>query len=200
LFHLADQIRAHVGGLGINASAKSRKDRDERRSQCYSDEAGDGLFRAHLHHDEPKGTDREQSQTDDQKAGHCASIEGCPERLLPALGSALSRSDVGHHRNAHPDKTRCKRADCSQNEPTGGGPILEEADEQRDHHRDKADRAYLASQISFRAFLNRTGDLPHPLVARGQSEDCPDEHHGEDQAHHCAPKRQGNAGTLQETR
>ena len=37
-FHLADQVRAHVGALGENAAAQAREDRDQRAAEGEADQ------------------------------------------------------------------------------------------------------------------------------------------------------------------
>ena len=43
-FHLAHEVRAHVGGLRVNAAAETRKDRNERSPERNAHEAGQRLL------------------------------------------------------------------------------------------------------------------------------------------------------------
>ena len=74
LLDFADEIRADVGRLRIDAAAESREDRDERRAEREADETADGFVRLALHHHEVENSGREQRERDDEQAGHRATV------------------------------------------------------------------------------------------------------------------------------
>ena len=73
----AHEIGAHVGRLGVNAAAESREDADQTRAQRQADQAFDReVVPEPLLGQRVEDADRKQRQTDDEKAGDGAAVEG----------------------------------------------------------------------------------------------------------------------------
>src|SRR4030095_13320725 len=79
---LADEVRADVGGLGIDATAKLREERNEAGAEAKAD---DGLRRAERviqsAEDEVDDGDAEQAERDDEEAGDGAATQRDHQRL-----------------------------------------------------------------------------------------------------------------------
>ena len=73
--------------------------------------------------------------------------------------------------------------------PTAVNLSLKDKEENENDTGDGADRDDLAFEISLRAFLDRAGDLAHPLVAGREPNDRLDQEKGEDQAQDGANHR-----------
>ena len=145
---LADQVGADVGGLGEDAAAESREDRDQRASEGQTDQMVDGLC---LRDVEARGEDpvvagdAEQAETDHEQARHRAGtegdLEGRPEPVLGRLGGA----DIRAHRDVHADESSGRRKHCADEEADCRSPteLVVEADQQKRDHRDDGDRRVL---------------------------------------------------------
>ena len=133
---LADEVGAHIGGLGEDAAAEPREDGDERAAEGEPDEVVHGRLRGVV---EPAGEDpvvagdAEQAEADDEQAGDRACAEGDVGRRLDAAASRLGGARVRAHRDVHADEARRRREDRADEEPDRGPPpeLVVEADHER---------------------------------------------------------------------
>ncbi len=115
---LADEVGADVGGLGEDAAAESREDRDQRAAEAEADERVDGLLLGLVEErgeDPVVAGDAEQRQADDEHAGDGAAAEGDVERRADAARGPTRR------RGSWPAPTRSCR--CSRRRRRGRPPI-----------------------------------------------------------------------------
>jgi hypothetical protein len=99
-FDFADEVRAYVSGLGVDAAAKLGEERDQRGSEAEADELvnhGCGVARSAI--DEEEDADAEQRQRHDDEAGDGASakrgLQGFVQRAACSGSGANVRAD-GH--------------------------------------------------------------------------------------------------------
>ncbi len=120
----------------------------------------------HVVSDAVKNRHREQREADHEQTGHRAAIERNSQCRGPRFGRGLSRAHVRQHSDPHPDETRRQRTECADHKTDRSWVIFKEKKQKENDDCDRADRNYLAIQISLGAFLHGRGDLAHPLVAR----------------------------------
>ena len=78
---LADEIRADVGGLGVDSAAKSRENADQTRTECQPDKAAHRQIVAqHFARDRVENSDGEQCQPNNQQAGDRTSVKSHAQR------------------------------------------------------------------------------------------------------------------------
>ena len=108
---MPDEIRAHVGRLGVNAATESRENTDETGAQRETDQT---LHRQvvpdHLARDGIENGHGEKGQADDEKAGDRATIEGHAHGERARTARGLRGADVRQHGDAHADVTSRERA------------------------------------------------------------------------------------------
>ena len=138
--HLSNQVRSDIRSLRINAAAQTREDRNERRAQSHANEARNRPVRAHLGHHEPKDTDGQKRQADDQQARHGAAIEGSFKGFFSIQSRPLCRANISHYRNSHSDVTGGKRADCSQQKSCRRRKIAEHRQQDKNDNRNCSNR------------------------------------------------------------
>ena len=97
---LADQVGAHVGGLGEDAAADAHEQGQQRSAEAEADQDGGGGVLGQ--HDDDRGS--EQTETHHEHAGDGAGAEGDLEaggqRAVPGRGRG---AHVAPHRRAHAD-------------------------------------------------------------------------------------------------
>ena len=175
---LADEVRANVRRLGIDAAAELREERDEAGAEA---EADDGLRRAkriiQSAEDEVDDGDAEQAERDDEEAGDRAATQRDHQRLAQAAPRRAGDANIGLHRDLHADVASDAGADRADGEGDGGaqadveGVLAKEAAfrERGQQHADHdggdggehGDGGVLAAQERLRAGVDGVGDLLH---------------------------------------
>ena len=111
---LADEVGAHVGGLGEDPAAESREHRDQRATEAEPDQGIDGSLWAVVEHRRQRAVvagDADQRQSDDEQTRDRAPAEGDSQRRRDADAGGLGDARVGAHRHVHPDVAgRARRA------------------------------------------------------------------------------------------
>ena len=174
-FDLADEVGAHVGGLGEDAAADTHEQGDERRPEAESDEDG----RRRVLEDEHDRRGPDEAEADAEQAGDTARAERHLEgRRQLAVSGGGRRADVAPHGQAHPDDAGSAGEERPAEESDGAGePGLHkgecdvavrlddfggrEEDEDAERYDDDGDRPELALEEGFSAFLDGGGDLAH---------------------------------------
>ena len=167
-FEFADKVGADIGGFGVDASAQTSEDADERGTESESGETIDGSTKAEpAGGNEVEGADGEEGEGDNEKAGDGATIEGVAQGGGAADGGGLGGADVGHDGDPHSGKARDQATGGTDEEADAGGEIFEVADGDEEKEGDARDSLELAIQIGGGSFLNGGGDFPHAVVAIG---------------------------------
>ena len=140
LLDLADEIRADVRGLGVDAAAEAGEDADQRAAEGEADQRVDGglaVPAGELEDQQVEAADRKQAERDDQQAGDRAAVERDPQGRVGTDRCGLGSADVRADRDHHADVARGQRADGTDDEAAGGGPVAQHADgdehQQGDH-------------------------------------------------------------------
>jgi hypothetical protein len=110
--------------------------------------------------------------------------------LAGGLGGPRIRQDG----DAHADVTGGKRTKGANHETEGGEFVPKDKEQDENDRGDGADRDDLSFQISFRAFFDRAGNLAHPVISWGESDDRFDKKEGAKQAQHGENHRKGDTG------
>ena len=110
--------------------------------------------------------DAEQRQADHQQAGDRAALEGDVERRRNAAAGRLGDPGVGPYREVHPDEAGRAGEEAADHEADRSLVVLEDPEHDRERHRDGGDDRVLTGEIGLGAFLHRSRDFLHALVAR----------------------------------
>ena len=87
---LADEVGAHVGGLGEDAAAETGEDRDERATEAETDEC---RGRSDSHRDQDRhDRHRQDAEPDDEQAGDATGLKRDVERLAADRRARPQRS------------------------------------------------------------------------------------------------------------
>ena len=171
---LADEVGADVGGLGVDAAADTREQRD--RGGAHR-EAGDDVDRAgqlpaeNVREDEVKRAETDRREADDRHAHDGAAGERHVQRRGQADSGRRRRSHVGVGRDLHADPAgRCRKGRTDDegtcNLPTPGRvAVVGESENRGDRDHEHRQDAVLSSEEGERAFLNLGGDLDHVRIA-----------------------------------
>ena len=173
---LADEVRAKVGGLGVDTATELREQRDERRAKA---EANDGerrfarLLEAAVGDEHHEHADERKSDHEDP--GHRATAERDAERVADAVLGRGRRPQVRLHRDEHADDAGGHRADRADEEGDRRSDrelerlharsrleeVDDDADEDHAAQREKEDRAVLALDEGDGRDVDGAGDLLH---------------------------------------
>ena len=195
-FVLADHVGPHVGGLGEDAAAQPREDRDQRgaeaqRHQRIDDRTRSGLHAARRQHVEIAG-DGEQREPGDEHPRHRARTERHGQALLEPGTRRFGGADVGADRDVHADEAGRPRQHRAEYEADRGNQSQRDRDQCRDDHADDADRGILLGQIGPGTLLDRLGDFLHPGVAGRRAKDLHCGQHAIDDSGETAQDRDQN--------
>ena len=184
LLDLADEVRADVGGLGVDAAAELGEQRDERGAEPEADDEERGIGDGHVTHEGVvQGEDAphaEEGQGDDEEARDGAAAHRDLDRLDEAAPGGRRRPDVGPDGDEHADDPRRHRARRTDQECERGhdpdrqagelGHVrdfwgLDEgdhrADDDRADEREDRDGRVLTPDEGDRALVDRAGDVLH---------------------------------------
>ena len=131
LLDFSDQIRADVGGLGVNAAAEAGEDADQGTAKGEADQGVDGgraVVTGELEDQQVETADREQTERDDQQTGDRAAVECDPQGRVGTDRCGLGGADVRPDRDHHADVASGQRADRPDDEAAGSGPVAQHAD------------------------------------------------------------------------
>ncbi len=170
---LADQVGAHVGGLGEDAAADPHEHREQRGAEAEALEHVGGLVLEDEHHE----AGAQQPEADRQHADHGAGAQTDPHGVLAArrLGGRGDsqvgpdgevHAEVAHRgREAGPDDEEDRAED-----PDGGVVGGQQQQREERHRREDAERPELAGEVGVGPLLHRLGDVLHVVgaFARGQ--------------------------------
>ena len=167
---LADEVGADVGGLGVDAAAETREDRDQRPAEREPDEVLDRRVGRVV---EPDGQHAvvaghsEQAEPDDEQPRDRPGAEGDVQRRLEPVLGGLGGAHVRAHGDVHPDEPGRRGEDGADHEPDRRPPaeLVVEADQEERDDRDQCDRRVLAAQIGRGPLLDRARDLLHARVS-----------------------------------
>ena len=111
-FDLADEIGAHIGGFGVNAAAKLRKESYQRCAKAEADQLiGRGLGMLEAAEEEEEDADAEQREGDTTKAGDGAAAQGGLQSAAQAGARGAGGADIGPDGDKHAGKAGEARAD-----------------------------------------------------------------------------------------
>ena len=212
--HLADEVRAHVCGLGEDAAANAHEEGEQRPAEPEADQDGRGGVLSQ--HDDDGGA--EQAETHHEHAGDRAGAEGDLEpgrhRAVPGRGR---RSDVASHRGPHADVARQSGERGPEEERQGteqtgeavgkdgvlgavwqrsGHPAGGQEDQYGQGDHDDADGPELPGQVGLGALLDGLGDLDHRRRALVGRQDAPHQHKASDDGDHPAGSREDQPDPL----
>jgi len=124
-FEFANEVCANIGGFGVDASAQTSEDADERGSEGEAGQAIDGGAEAEpAGSDEIEGADGEKSERDDEQAGDSATVEGITQGGSAANGGGLGSANVGHDGDSHACESGNEAAGGTDDKADTGGNIL----------------------------------------------------------------------------
>ena len=124
-FEFANEVCADIGGFGVDASAQTSEDADERGSEGEAGQAIDGGTEAEpAGGDEVEGADGEKGQGDDEQAGDGSTVEGITQGGGPANGGGLGSANVGHNGDSHAGESSNQATGGTDDEADASGNIL----------------------------------------------------------------------------
>ena len=194
LLDLADEVRADVGSLGVDAAAELGEQGDERRPEAEADDEerclGDGHFADERRIGGEDAPHPEEGQGDDEEPGDGATAHRDLDRLDEAAPSRGCRPDVRLDRDEHADDPRRHRArgadeegDARQHSDRQAGQLRhvgdigrfddadDDADDDRADDREDPDGRVLAADEGGRTLVDGAGDVLHRLRPRVSRED-----------------------------
>ncbi len=179
--HLADQVRADVGRLRVDAAADAHEHGQQRRAEAEALQHARRVGLEDDHHDRRA----EQPQPDREHARDAAGTERDPHRrVLAALLRRRGDAHVAAHGQRHagePGERREQRAHQEERRaaPADPGRVRrQQQEDEEDHHDEHAERAELSPEVGRRALLDREGDLAHLRRALAGREHFADQHEG----------------------
>ena len=186
---LADQVGADVGCLGVDATAEAGEHRDQRGTEGKPDQRIEVL-------EETVGEgDADEPEPDDEEPGDRATPERELQRGIDPTARRLGGAQVGAHRDVHPDVPGRAAQHRADQEEDAGLPPEREGEEEKDDRPDPGDDRVLPVQVRLGTFLDRLGDLPHPVVALRLADHPEDQIDGieESEQPRCADGQQDGA-------
>src|SRR4029450_4045613 len=126
LLDFADEIRADIGGLGVNAAAKPCKHADETSAKGETNQAAYRRVTSNqLCGDRVKDGHRKQGESHDEQASHSTAVECHSQSFSYRHACSLSRAHIRYDRDAHPNVTRRKRTKRTDQKANRRGAIFE---------------------------------------------------------------------------
>ena len=180
-FEFANEVCADIGGFGVDASAQTSEDADERGSESESGKTVDGGTET-----EPAGSDEiesangEKGEGDDEEAGDGATVEGITQGGGTANGGGLGGANVGHDGDSHTCEASDEATGGADDKADSSGKIFQVADRSEKKKGDEGNGLELAVEIGSSPFLNGGRDFAHTFAAFGLAFDPDDEPEGRD--------------------
>ncbi len=118
---LAHEVRADVGGLGVDAAAKLGKEGDEAGAEPEADDSRrrvEGVVQAAEADIDQRHA--EQAEGDDQEAGDRAAAQRDHQRVAEALAGRAGDPNIRADGDLHADEPRDARAERADGEGEGG--------------------------------------------------------------------------------
>ncbi len=164
--HLADEVGADVGGLGVDAAAHAAEQGDGRAAEAVGRDDLEGVIGLE-DHDEQDVDDREteEGQTGDREAHHGTAAEGDGEGLGRALLGSLGGAGVGHGRHGHAGVTGAGRQDRTEYVADGAERRDHGGDEDGHHHDEAGDPGVFLLEEGLGALLDLGHQEDHAVVA-----------------------------------
>ena len=210
LLDLADEVRADVGGLGVDAAAELGEQRDERGAEAEADDEERRLGDGHLADEGRIGGEdaphAEERQGDDEEARDGAAAHRDLDRLDEAAAGRRCRPDVGLDGDEHADDPRRHRARGADEEGEAGhdpdrqaGQLRhvgdlgglddadDDADDDRADDRQDPDGRVLAADEGGRALVDGAGHVLHRLGPGVARQDVPGQVDGEQDGDDARP-------------
>ncbi len=170
-FDLADQVGADVGGLGVDAAAKLREQRNQRSAKAEADQLIRGsLGMLEATEEEKEHADAEQRQRDNDQSGHGAAAQRGLQGAAQAGARGAGSADVGPDGNEHAGKAGEPGADSADQEADDDfigkrgrkrREAVSDEEQNRQHHGDNGDRAVLPGHERLGALADGVGDGLH---------------------------------------
>src|SRR2546428_421014 len=189
-FDLPNQVRPDVGRLRVDPAAELGEEGDEARSEPERHDRQDEQGLVPLRRGDPvavsviQDRDAREGHRDDREARDRASPKRGDEGVVERLQGTRGRSDVRSNRDVHADEPRQGRETRTEAEGKGRlqprlpSSLQTEGDceDDRQPPGNWGNCFVLPTEECSRTQLNRTGNLPHPVVAGVAPQDVPGEH------------------------
>ena len=180
LLHLADEVRADVGGLGEDATADPHEHREQGGPEAEALEDVGGLVLEEQHDD----AGAEQAEADGEHADHGAGAEADVHRGVPAaVVRGRRHPEVGLHREGHAEVAdRGREAGTDQEEDRAAdahhGVVGRQREQQEERQpREDGQRPELPLEVGVGPLLHRLRDVLHVVGALTGSKNLLAEHH-----------------------
>jgi hypothetical protein len=156
---LADEVGADVGGLGVDAAADAREQRDRRGAERVAEEhLGLVLVEPEEH------ADAAETEADDHEPHHHAALEGEREGGAEAGLGLLGGAHRGAGRRVHAEVAGDGGEHAAGSEGQRGRAVAEQHQRPYDDRDEHREHAVLRDQERLGAGLDVACDLPHGLV------------------------------------
>ena len=168
---LADQVRAHIRGFGIDAAAQLREERYQRRAESETHQLVGNLLRImHSAKCKKQQAHADQRQSHNHETRHRSAAQGDLERVAHARASRCRCPDIRADRNPHARLTSQRRT-CRANQKADDYLVRIRSSERREavsdiknhgqRNRDHRDRAVLPLHEGFGALPDGVGNALH---------------------------------------
>ena len=208
--HLAHQVSAHVGGLGVDAAAHTGEQGHKAGAHAVHNHdvaQGGGILNAEaeVEDDEPK-RDVQHAQANHSEAHDGAGGESHPQAAVQALRGGLGGPGIGVGGDLHADEARQHRPDAAGDKCEGGElgehlPVGGKGNDQQDHKdhcKHLGHRGVLMLQVGVGALTDGRSDLLHLFGALGVAQHLLCLYQGKDAGNHRAEETNPNV-VLQES-
>ena len=190
---LAGDVGTHVGGLGVDATADAREERD--RGRADGEAMQNGRKMRILGEYVVEAAQPEQRRRGHEEPHDRAPIERRQQSVrLRTLPGGLTRTHVGVGRGLHADEAGEERQEGAEQEAAAGDqsrPLAAEGEEEEGEYADRVDEEHLvlANQERHRALADVPTDHVHGLGPFRERFHPEVEEHGDGQAHDARGQR-----------
>ena len=121
--NFADEVGAHISGLGIDTAAELGEEGDKAGAEAEADDKMRGNFGcgSSAEGEEDNGN-TDEAQSGDKETGYSAAAQGDVDGLGQALLGSGGAADVGFNGNVHADEAGEAGADSADQESDAGAP------------------------------------------------------------------------------